>query len=707
MDAGVTYRFGQFELDGGGGVLLADGRPRPLNPRTFKLLLLLVRNHGQLVTKDQIMDQVWEGLFVEENNLAVQMSALRKALGDGPNGQPFIVNVPGQGYRFVAPVTRPGDGGPPPVSVERQARRDVWRWLAVGALVVAVAGIAVLGWRHWYGGDRPPPRLSIAVMPFRNLSSDPEQTYLADAVSDDLTTDLARLPGSFVIARESADTYRDKTVTAQQIRRELGVRYMLEGSVRPSADRLLINAQLIDTDNGAHLWAERFDTARAEMGAAQTDIVRRIAGALSLQLIQIEGQRSETDRPRDPDALDLFLRARSILDRDRSLTGLDAAQPLLEKAVAAQPDFVDALNALAWVLLRRGSEFDDPKQDADWTEANALTVRALAIAPQNPAALVNKGQVLQLDGKCAEAVSVFQLALAGDPGNILARDGIGLCGDVLGHPENMIGAMREAIALSPRDPGNFDRFGHVGMAFLLLDRPRDAIEWLNKAEAGQAAPVERFERGLIEAYAQTGRVAEAKERFARYNTIWPRRTVWRESCYGSKAVSSLPGLAHALNGLRIAGMPEFENESADDKVPPTDAFQIGDFYAPTPTDLPGVKTLKTAELSDILSSNQRPTVIDVGCGKAVIPGALFLFWADDGEGLRDGVQQRLGKTLDSATAGDRSKPVVVMGTGLYGWGSHNVVLRVRALGYNNVYWYRGGEEAWAAAGLPAEDLRDP
>ena len=153
---------------------------------------------------------------------------------------------------------------------------------------------------------KAPPRLSIVVMPFRNLGTDPADGYLADAVSDDLTTDLSHIPGSVVIARSSADVYKTRNVGAEQIGRELGVRYLLEGSLRRTGDQIVINAQLIDTQTGAHLWAERFDASRQELVDTQMAIVRRIASALNFTLVQIEGQRSLQDRPNDPDAVDLF-----------------------------------------------------------------------------------------------------------------------------------------------------------------------------------------------------------------------------------------------------------------------------------------------------------------------------------------------------------------------------------------------------------------
>lgn len=711
MESGAKYRFGRFELDAADGPLTAGGRTVPLNPRALKLLRLLVRNHERVVTKDEILEQVWEGLFVEENNLAVQISALRKALGDGPNGQPFIVNIPSRGYRFVTPVIG-RDGGPDadlPASAGIPLSRSRKRWIAAGAFLVTVSALAGIAWFYWERSNSQdaPPRLSIVVMPFRSLSDDPEQGYLADAVGDDLTTDLARLPGSFVIARESANTYRDRTVTAQQVGRELGIRYMLEGSVRPAADRLQINARLIDTGNGEHLWAERFDTARTEMGTAQEEIVRRIASALSAQLVRIEGQRSAAERPKDPDALDLFFRARSMLDRNRSLAGIDRARPLLEKAIALQPDFVDALDALAWALLRRDTEFDDPTEDSDIREAERLTNRALAIDSRNAGALVNRGQLLLLDNKCPEALSSFQEALSADPDNIIARDGIGRCGDMLGYPEKMVRAMREALALSPEDPGNSDRYGHLGMAMLLLDDPEGAIEWLRKAEAAQPEPVERFERGLIEAYALTGRLPQAREKFAAYDKQWPYRSVWRESCYASKAVSALPGFKRALSGLLAAGMPEFADELADHGIQPTSKLQVADFYAPTPLSVPSAAMVRTADLPSLLATTPAPVVLDVSCGESVIADAIFAPWADDGDRFDDDIQTRLAQELRAKTGDDLARPIVAVGNGVYGWGGYNAALRAAALGYRTIYWYRGGEEAWSKARLPAEDRRNP
>lgn len=713
MESASCFQFSNFELDPAQGVLLRGAKPAPLNPRAFKLLEFLVRNSGRLVSKDEIMEHVWDGLIVEENNLAVQISTLRKALGDGPQGQPFIVNVPGRGYRFVAPISNADDEASEPSETEPPvAARPSWlrrHGRVIGFVAAALGFSAITANAYWFatGGRPEPQRLSIAVMPFRSLSADAEQGYLADAVSDDLTTDLARLPGSFVIARESADTYRDKPTTAQQVGQELNVRYILEGSVRPADDRLSINAQLIDSGTGAHLWAEQFDTSRNEMGAAQREIVRRIASALHFRLVQIESARSIAARPDDPDALDLFFRARSMLDRDRSPKGLDAAQKLLEEALQKQPDFVDAINELAALLLRRVLKMDNADQ-RDYEEAQGLVARALALDPQNARSATNRGELMLIDGHCQEAVSAFRFAISLNSSSLAARDGLSICGNIFGKPDDTIQALREAIALSPEDPQTKERYGHMGMALLLADRPNEAIDWLRKAEMAQSEPVETFERGLIEADALVGRLGEARQRLSDYSRRWSHRSVWRETCYASsKAASHLPGLKRALAGLKEAGMPEFADEAVDDGVAPMGVLQPVDLYAATPRMVSGADTLTTAEFSALTASDLKPVVLDVGCGSAAAPGTLFLPWVEDGDRLDDVIQSRLAKEMAAATGSDPEKPIVVMGSGVYGWGPYNTVLRLKALGYRKLYWYRGGEEALAAAHLPTEDRRDP
>ncbi len=264
--------FEDFRLDKRGGVLSRrDGNgdfvPLEIGSRALDILGVLVERPGDLTSRAEIIDAVWPGAVVEDANLNVQLAALRRILDDGRAGS-CIQTVSGRGYRFLPAVTR-SDTGPS------------------------------------RGGVRPPPRLSIVVLPFTNLSDDREQQYFADGMTDDLTTDLSRLANMFVISRNTAFTYRNKSVNAKQIGRELCVRYVLEGSVRRLGDQLRVNAQLIDAETDAHLWAERFDRDTSDLFAVQNEITSRLAVELNLELIAAEAIRS-AERP---DALDYILLA--------------------------------------------------------------------------------------------------------------------------------------------------------------------------------------------------------------------------------------------------------------------------------------------------------------------------------------------------------------------------------------------------------------
>ena len=236
-----------FRLDAAGNASAVS-----IGSRALDLLGLLVERQGRSVSKTEIIDVVWRGSAVEEANLTVQISALRRVLDRGREQNSCIQTVPGRGYRFVVPVTR--------------VEEDV----------------------------RAAPRLSIVVLPFANLSDDREQQYFADGITEDLTTDLSRISGSFVIARNTAFTYKGKPVDVKQAGRELGVRYVLEGSVRRTGHQVRVNVQLVDAETGAHLWADRFDTDRVNLPEAQEAIVGRIARTLNVELLADAGERNPT-----------------------------------------------------------------------------------------------------------------------------------------------------------------------------------------------------------------------------------------------------------------------------------------------------------------------------------------------------------------------------------------------------------------------------
>jgi TolB-like protein/DNA-binding winged helix-turn-helix (wHTH) protein/Tfp pilus assembly protein PilF/rhodanese-related sulfurtransferase len=712
MDAGnEIYEFGGFRLDRTTRVLSENGAPVSISSRAFDILHFLIVDRDRIVTKDEIIARVWQGITVDDNNLAVQISSLRRALSDHDEAAPLILTVPGRGYRFVGKLA-----GTQQRAVTENGRGRSRIWLAAAGVILFIAAGYLAYWTIpglGGGGTKPAPRLSIVVMPFRNLGEDSSDAYLADAVSDDLTTDLSHIPGSTVIARTSADTYKTRSVSAAQVGEELGVRYLLEGSLRRTGDRILINAQLIDSQNGSHLWADRFEVPQQGLANAQSEIVRHIASALNFTLVQIEGQRSIRDRPNDPDAVDLFFRSRSELARADSLDVLVNAQAMLEKSLRLQPDFVDAMSELAWLLVRKVAYFDDPTDAEDIASARKLVAHALEIAPQNARVLAARGFLMNLDGKCKEAIASDQLALTYDPNNIDALTGIAICMGNLGHPEEARMHLQELLKLDPLAPNNRVRYNQLGFANLMLGRNEEAIEWFQKSMAGDPNPTESTdnlgrtefnELGLMAAYGLTGRLEEAKTRYADYQRRLPRRTVWRIQSYFSKAETNLPGIRAAMTSLKQAGMPEFADESTDFHVaPPSEPKSAGDFE-PTPMTIPGADVLTTKALANLMNRKPAPAIIDVGRGAAVIPNARFVggqaFPSDSGnEDLRRVAREETGGVMDS--------PIVVMGTSPYEWYAYNAALILVSIGYSKVSWYRGGEEAWAASGMKSEDLRDP
>src|SRR5712671_2094557 len=268
--------FGRFRLDLNARQLARDGVPIPLSSRALDILFVLASAKGEVVTKDELMNRVWPGLVVDENTIRVHVSALRKALGEGTSGQTHLMTVPGRGYRLVGlkPQLSDADGGTDNTSAPVPS-------------------------------DRP----SIAVLPFQNMSGDPEQDYFADGMVDEIITGLSRIKWLSVISRNSTFTYKNKPVAIKEVADKFGVRYVLEGGVRKSGNRVRITAQLIDAETDAHLWAEQYDRLLEDVFALQDDITMRVVGAIEPSLRKAELDRIKRQRPNNLDAYDLVLRS--------------------------------------------------------------------------------------------------------------------------------------------------------------------------------------------------------------------------------------------------------------------------------------------------------------------------------------------------------------------------------------------------------------
>jgi TolB-like protein/DNA-binding winged helix-turn-helix (wHTH) protein len=705
------WRFGTFVLDLRRRALLADGKDLKLPGRAFDLLAFLVLHRDEPVGKDTLVREVWRGLAVSDNNLAVQISTLRHALAGAQAGaDTLIVTVPGLGYRFVGDAT-PETPLPPAAPVRAQAAFP--RPRAVLGRAVPAALFATLAFSGAIRFLRPPaqqaaPPLSIVVLPFRTLGDGKAQQYLADAVTDDLTADLARIPGSLVIARETAETYKGHAVPVTEIGHTLGVHYLLEGSVATGGARLHVNARLIDTATGACLWALPFDMQRDRLADGQDDIAHRIAAGLDTALAGAETARAQRERPNNPDALDLFFRARSVIDRDDTLAGLGQAQSLLERAVAMQPDFTDAWSALGALLLRKAWSVEDPQDERDFAAAQAAIRRALSLAPRDAGALAAQGKAYAYEGRYTDAVYSARAALAIDANNDDGMLVLAICAYSQGRLEDAVAPLQTLLRRNPAGAASKSLYLKLGTIRLLQGRIAEAIDLLHQGIAGDPAPVPGADRWgaaeaarllLIGATALAGDLEAARRDYAFYAGIWPHRTVWRVGALAPKFMGALPGFKAFLAALHQAGMPLTADENADDHAGAAGPLP-DDYFAPTPPHVDGAQTLGTAQMQALVNSNKPRLIIDLGTRAAAIEGAVWEDIASTALGPNAFVDKVLRDHRRAA-----GEPVVIMADGPYGSAGYNAVLHLVASGEKAVFWYRGGEEAWAASGMPAFDRR--
>jgi adenylate cyclase len=399
-------------------------------------------------------------------------------------------------------------------------------------------------------------RLSIVVLPFINLSDDPEQQYFADGITEDVTTDLSRLADMFVISRNTAFTYRNKPVDTKQIGRELGVRYVLEGSVRRSDNQVRVSAQLSDTESGAHLWAERFDHDMGDLLALQNEITSRIAIALNLELLA-----AEADRPTErPDALAYTLRGRATWLKPRSPDTYAEAISLFERALELDPGSVKAQSWLATELASRALDGLTDSAAADIARAEGLTAQALTASPRSPHAHFAKGHVLRVQRRPEEAISEYEMVIAFNRNHVNALAAIGWCELYAGSIERVVPVLEQVIRLSPRDPNIGAWCNRIGLTHLLQSRIDEAILWLVKARSANPAHPQ-FHAHLASAYALKGEtdraaveLAEARRLSAddRFSSIARLKTI---AYFGVPKVRALFE-ATFFAGLRKAGMPE-------------------------------------------------------------------------------------------------------------------------------------------------------
>jgi TolB-like protein/class 3 adenylate cyclase/lipopolysaccharide biosynthesis regulator YciM len=358
----------------------------------------------------------------------------------------------------------------------------------VRAYAISVAAVASLPQVPSIAEARNPitslnaPRLSIVVLPFVNLSNDPQQEYFAEGITDDLTTDLSRISGSFVIARNTAFTYKGKQIDAKQIGRELGVRYVLEGSVRRVDDQVRVNVQLVDGESGAQLWADRFDTDRANLGQAQDEITGRLARTLNLELVEASVRRSEQERAVDPDARDLVMRGWALSNRMASAATREEAQRAFERALEIDPESVDARIGLGEVLVS-GEDMEGGSNSLhqNITRAEQLLLEAFERDPKRSRAHLVMGLIRRWQGRLPDSKIELEAAIALDPNQASGHRQLGVTLMFLGQPEAAIPQLDKSTRLSPHDPFIALNYNALGRCHLFLGQLDEAIDLLRKA----------------------------------------------------------------------------------------------------------------------------------------------------------------------------------------------------------------------------------
>jgi adenylate cyclase len=474
--------FGRFRLNLARRELRRDDTPVRLGSRALDILCVLASAGGAVVTKDELMARVWAGVVVGENNIQVHISALRKALEEDGNGKSWIVTAAGRGYRLLRPWEPPAADDPGPA-----------RSLPV------------------------PDKPSLAVLPFLNLSGDPEQEYFADGMVEEITTALSRIRWLFVIARNSTFTYKGRAVDVKQIGRELGVRYVLEGSVRRGGNRVRITAQLIDAETGAHLWADRFDGSLEDVFDLQEKVAVSVAGVIEPALQTAEAARLTARRTADLTAYDLYLRAHAMYWS--SARQIPEALSLAERAIDRDPHYG---LALAWAALCCNRLLIDGRskdREADRVKGIDYARRALQAARDDPGVLAIAAMVLAQFGEDLGAMmALVDRALALNPSFAHGWFFSGQIRRWAGELDTAIAHGETALRLNPRGQTQWALY-LIGSALVSSRRFEEAIpKLLASIQNDEGAAIAPY-RWFVACYAHMGRLEEARATLARLRAI--------------------------------------------------------------------------------------------------------------------------------------------------------------------------------------------
>lgn len=569
----MRYRIGEYVFDPDRG-LSRSGKIIELEPRASDLLHYLIENPGRIISRDELCEHLWDGRIVSDAAISTQIRAVRKALNDDREQQRFIRTHPRRGFSFTgpiekadpnAPIEAPADSGGPVNSYHggqepRTPKTGASQWWrravpsGLGLAAVALALAAVVG--IW---DKPPTAihggapsrgLSIVVLPFDNLSGDPSKDYLADAFTEDLVTDLSRIRDAFVISRSTSFTYRGKEVDAASVSKELGVRYVLEGSLRIDGENVRINAQLIDGADNSHLWSDRYNRTLADLFGVQDNVTGRIASVLRAELRKVDNERQ--DPVITQNAWDYALRGNVLLYNHQSVTDYQEAYDHLTKAVALDPEISSAWGGLAFLHFIASIAPIPGITRPDSAElALSSALKATTADPMNaePYWLVGAGYART--GQPELGMTACRTAIDLNPNMDCGHVCAGLVHMAMGEPERAVPYFKFALELNPRFRP-FTKEKYLGLAYIQSGRFDLAIAALNRALA--TAPRDEFANLAVSAaLALDGQTEAAERALARHLQRNGGERPTLEALRKSLAWLG-PGIERMLSGLQRAGL---------------------------------------------------------------------------------------------------------------------------------------------------------
>jgi len=511
-----TLTFGRYRLEPRGGLMSGDRDVR-LTPKALALLSFMAERPGEVITKEELFGAVWPEVNVGDAALVTCIQELRRALGDDARRPRYIETLHRRGYRFVGKMTT--------------------------RLPAAIGGKA-----H---ALPLPDRPSIAVLPFANMSDDPDQAYFADGISEDLITGLSRIYWLFVIARNSTFVYKNRAVDVKQVSRELGVRYVLEGSVRRAGKRIRISAQLIDATTGGHHWAERYDRELGDIFAVQDEITNSVAAAIEPRLLAAEGVRALARSPDDLGAWELVARAQTQFWRMTRPDHETAVGPL-ERAVAAYPDYAPARSLLGFRLVF-AAHMGWIERDQGLLAGRQHAIRAIALDDRDPWGHIALGYWAMMERRTAESIAAFRRALSLNPNSATAHGHLSHIFAFAGQDREAIAHGEDAIRLSPVDPEMAFFLGGFAIAHYAAGRYAESAQCAE--EALRLRPgFQGAQRMRCASLAQAGRIDEARLFLETVRREQPAISI--EWIRASVPYQTPELLERYLDGMRKAGLNE-------------------------------------------------------------------------------------------------------------------------------------------------------